>query len=314
MDYSNGAKERIKLLEIIVKERSSRDSKAVKKLLSKKEQKLYHAALPYYELANANGHVWDKRHIDFSTSLTVKEYDSEFRDIIVPAVIFHDSGRYKTLDSRDNMKWDSFANRVWHMYEGMRIVEMHMRGKDYRNDSIDTVKSIVGLHDWNYLVKFDSDKEISALNNPSIMFGDETLTLEETYNAIERLSRTGLLEDDVFKVFNDVDRINVPASVSYYKDYYKKHHAKFGNVRDFALMRMVEFDLVTVFLESIENCASRKVLYTPHAKKIVGEILDERMKEADIKVLSVSSHFDKDEFRSSMEGIIDKENMYVRLS
>lgn len=315
------AKQKLDLLEEVVKSRSKEDSDYVKKHLTNKEKKLYALAIPYYSKGNSAGYIWDKRHIDFSTLFATIFSNQYNRNIIVPGIIFHDAGRYKTLDTPENMNWASFENRVWHMKEGKILTKRLMKQAGYKADDIEIAANLVGIHDWNYFSKFNVDKKLTKLGDLKLDFDGEELTLRQAYEDILKIQETGLLSDDLFKQFSDIDRINVPAIVSYYKDYYKNHCKKLQSILEFAYLRSVEFqhgrkDIIDninpMRIDFIKEKASNKLVYTIFAKNIICQLMDKRIQEAtQTQSLDLISKLSDNELKQQFNQLIEQENIYL---
>lgn len=335
MNRKELANQRISVIKQVLSQRQENktDDDAVINLLNKKEVSLYESVQPLFENAQTGQYNYDKRHVDFSTPIAISLSSSEhIRNLLVPTTIFHDSGRYLTPQGVTEIKHSAFSQRLIHMYEAMKLVETYMTTKLHDKEDIDIVRKLVGLHDWQaYVVNFDAQKELDDFEqngNPLITFHDgEELSLRSVYSALLSLATPEVLESSEFRLFCDIDRINVPAASSGHKDYwggekyyqalsplefYLSRAARYGLLEPTLAIAHDEGQIVTLErIEALTKLKGKGELYTPEGTAVMQEVLTQRVKDAMHSPLNSDEDLSIDSLMSEFHKLLDQENKYV---
>jgi|FLOH01.1.fsa_nt_gi hypothetical protein len=328
-------KKRIQVIDDVLKYRQEKgvDRAAVTRALSAEEVALYDAATPLFSQAGSGGYVYDQRHVDFSSMTAAGIATSQVeRNILVPGIIFHDSGRYLTPEGVTTINHSSFSQRLIHQLEGMKLVQRNLSEQNYDIHTIRQVARIVAVHDWNaYVIKFDADEELRQFEdagNPRITYLDGQIsTLRETYNFLNALATDDLLESSIFKYFSDVDRLNVPAAGSAHKDFWGRQKYESMTFLDFIIGRAMRFDLLDTTLpvvsssqrkiyapsklNEIDASAGRSDLYTGLGVAFMERTLKERVRDAETEPFNDSSITSESVLAESFNRILDRENKYM---
>jgi hypothetical protein len=333
MDTANDSnkesiEKRLNVLRTVLGKRREMDKEFVMNFLSEQEKALYVVAREYYALGSGGGYYHDQRHIDFSTGIAVGFSDTKrLRNILVPCIIFHDSGRYKMPVGVTKIKHDTFTSRMLHMHEGMRLAKKHMTEQGYNAEETDLASRLVGVHDWTYARKFDPEKELKEYN-PKVDTEQGTVRLSEIFGTLLKISETGILDTIEFELLSDSDRVNVPAVSSFHHDYLGRN-TMYAPL-EFCLMRSARYDLLDshiaefdghpqVHLDTspeaikrVKKNAKSDPIYTERGLRIMREVISRRILDAqDSPILNIGAEVAEEDMARHFDESLDKENEYV---
>lgn len=243
-------------------------------------------------------------------------------NIVLPVIIYHDAGRYKTPEGVTKIDHASFTQRLLHMFEGQRLVEKHMTEQGYDKDQVTLASKIVAVHDWPYLRQFTPEEELNK-SNPKIDFEGKELYLAEIYETLLRIAESGVLNTPEFVAYRDADRLNAPAVASFAKDYLSRANY-FDNFSplEFVLLRYAYFDLLGTAAFSGEVSPERRDYVKSKAKvepvtsssavRAVKDILQERFKDVTTGYLDLKEPMSNEQFREIIRKSLDQEMSYCR--
>lgn len=154
-------------------------------------KEIWELAKPYL----AKSRWWDLWHTELSIGFLneiLKEEDQEvLKDVLIPAVILHDTG-WSTIGDAKHVSWGGEELRREHMDAGAKIAEQVLKHVGYNSDLTERAIHLVATHDNAYL-------------------GLEQETIEE-------------------KLMRDADDCFVLTDLSFWKDYHVKSVVKGGGM------------------------------------------------------------------------------------
>ncbi len=308
-------------LIIVLNERARIDEAEVIRHLSPREQKVYLKAKPFYAKGSGKGYCFDQRHIDFSTLMSLRLLGNAERDVVVPAVICHDIGRYKTPEGVTEIDHSSFTQRVLHMFEGERLVRNFMREAGYSIRKSEEAARIIALHDWAYLSFMNPEEELSK-SNPTVNIDGIPTKISEMYEHQFRIARKGVFDTHEFIAYRESDRVNVPAVASFAKDYLKrsKYYQNFSPM-EFALLRFGYFGMLDQVeipervsaerLSFVKSQVKLERLNTARGDKVARDILDARLNDVGTGYLNLDNGMSREAFKAFLGHTLDKELEYA---
>ncbi len=317
-DKKEVAAQKLTALNDLLNERREKDQEVVLSVLNKQEQALYLKAREYYARGSEISYGYDQRHIDFSTLIALSLCADADRNVVIPGIIFHDAGRYKTPTGISKVVHASFTQRLLHMFEGQSLVREHMAKERYTLDEIEFASQIVAVHDWPYVQKFNPDEELGK-DNPSVEFNGKNLTLEKIYGQLLEVAESGILDTGEFRAYRDADRINVPTATSFIKDYLSRGGKYFNEFTplEFSLLRFAYFGLfdeITLPEEItgerfnfINERAKLEMVSPGKATEVAQAILTQRRDNVHTGYLDLTTPLPTEQYKNLVHGFLDAE-------
>jgi hypothetical protein len=183
----------------------SREAKSLKKHV----EILTIYKLVFRDFEKADDNRWyDPYHILFSTGFALRLVHAEKSslpsiELIVPAILLHDTGYYAV---QDKSQWSGKDSRIIHMQEGAARAAgvLWEHGQSFTSEDVERIIGMIAVHDNPYL---------------EIAIG----------------------EDPLRRALRDCDRVWVMHALSFYKDWAHKKSDYPGGIVDFLVDRAVQF-------------------------------------------------------------------------
>lgn len=319
MKKSESAASKLVILNTLLGEHREGDKGKVLSHLNEQERGLYLASRYCYARGSGVDYGYDQRHVDFSILIALGLCDSTMdRDIVVPVIIYHDAGRYKTLEGVTKIDHVSFTQRVLHMFEGQELVMKHMKEWGYSLEKTELASKMVAVHDWHYITRFKPEEELRK-NNPLIDVTGNKVPLSRLYEQLLPIAESGIRDTPEFKAFHDADLINIPAVASFAKDYLGRGGTYFNEFTplEFTLLRFAYFGLLDEAIVPTEVSPERLDFMRKKAKlekvspgkaeEAVLKILNNRKKDVTMGYLDLENPLPEVSYRRLLDVLLDSE-------
>jgi len=317
------AKSKLGFLNDALKNQMLVDENDIEEILTPRSFSVYRAAKPYYLKAAGKDYGFDLRHIYVSLKIAIALSDSidANSNVIVPAILVHDAGRYKTPVGVDKINHSSFAQRLIHMLEGSLLAreQLPLKENGYSTSQINDISDIIAVHDWSYLRNSDIPSELANKENSELVveFGDTKRSIESIFEELSRIKEKGIMNTEEFKIVEDADRLNVPATASFLKDYWKTNYSNFTPL-EFFFLRQSYFGIFDEDNARQEGLSRERIEYilkkTKHqkinfeeAREIVSRIILEKKPIVKQGVLDLQE-FNTEDFPRLLESELASEN------